>query len=98
MIVQFSPAAVADIEECADYIFKDSPRSAVRFVEELKRRCEKIAHSPLIGKARPELQRELRSLTFARYVIFYAVKSEQIRVERVLHGSRDLEAQFDSAD
>jgi toxin ParE1/3/4 len=49
----------------------------------------------LIGRARPELFADLRSLPFGRYVIFYLPRKRGIEVVRVLHGARDLKSLFD---
>jgi toxin ParE1/3/4 len=37
----------------------------------------------------------LRSLPFRRYVIFYTLGADSVRIERVLHGARDVAALFD---
>ncbi len=54
-----------------------------------------LARHPLIGRARPELLTDLRSLPFGRYVIFYLPRKRGIEVVRVLHGARDLKPLFD---
>jgi toxin ParE1/3/4 len=54
-----------------------------------------MATQPRMGRARPELDTELRSLPFGRYVIFYAPTADGIDVIRVLHSGRDIERLFD---
>jgi len=54
-----------------------------------------LARHPLIGRARPELLTDLRSLPFGRYVIFYLPRKRGIEVVPVLHGARDLGPLFD---
>jgi toxin ParE1/3/4 len=39
---------------------------------------------------RPELGQAIRSVLFGRYVIFYTAHPDEIRIERLLHGSRDI--------
>ncbi|WP_245469990.1 type II toxin-antitoxin system RelE/ParE family toxin [Mesorhizobium sp. M2C.T.Ca.TU.002.02.1.1] len=39
--------------------------------------------------------RGLRSVAFQKYVIFYTVEGDDVRVERILHGSRDIQGIFD---
>ena len=58
-------------------------------------RFETLPGNPLIGRARPELLIDLRSLPFGRYVIFYLPRKRGIEVVRVLHGARDLKPLFD---
>lgn len=37
----------------------------------------------------------LRSIPFQHYVVFYMAEGDNVRIERVLHGARDIEAVFD---
>jgi toxin ParE1/3/4 len=90
----FSPAARADLLEIAAYIARDDPGRALSFVEELEARCADLVTYPEVGRARPELAPGLRSKPHGRYLIFYTPAPDAVRIERVLHGSRDVEAQF----
>ncbi|MFM8748453.1 MAG: type II toxin-antitoxin system RelE/ParE family toxin [Aestuariivirga sp.] len=90
MRVAFSPRAAHDIEEIGDYIFLDNPQAALKFIAGLRARCARLSSSPLGGAARPELGENLRSVPFGRYVIFYTPLPDQILIERVLHGARDI--------
>jgi plasmid stabilization system protein ParE len=40
--------------------------------------------------ARPELSEGLRSCAHQRYVIFFTASPERMRIERIIHGSRDI--------
>ena len=95
MQVSFAPAAVQDVEEIGDYIYAENPAAATRFIAELQMRCGRIANAPDSGRPRPELSPGLRSLPFRRYLIFYSTNDNEVRIERVLHGSRDIHAIFD---
>lgn len=85
------------MEGAADYIAADSPRAAVRFVKAIRRRCMELETSPRSGRSRPELRSDLRSIPFETYVIFYTTADPDLRIERILHGARDLEAIFDQS-
>jgi toxin ParE1/3/4 len=98
MAVIFAPAAAQDIEEIGDYIHAENPAAAMRFVVALRERCGRIADAPRGGAPRPDLWPALRSIAFQRYVIFYSVESDVVRIERILHGARDIEAIFDEGD
>src|SRR5262245_11795562 len=94
MPVVFAPAAVRDIEEIGDYIQTENPAAAIRLIAALRSRCARIVNAPRGGAPRPELRMGLRPVPFRRYVIFYTADHETIRIERVLHGARDIEAVF----
>jgi toxin ParE1/3/4 len=49
-----------------------------------------LATQPFMGRARPELGRELRSWPVARYVVFYLPLRDGIEIVRVLHSARDV--------
>ena len=40
--------------------------------------------------ARPELGEGLRACIHQRYVIFFSASPELVRIERIIHGSRDI--------
>lgn len=89
------PLAADDILEIWDYIAEDSLDAADRWVDRLDEQFRLLATQPLMGRTRPELEQELRSFPFGRYVIFYAPLADGIDVIRVLHGARDIDALFD---
>jgi len=90
MKVVFSPRSEEDLEEIADFIARDSPRRAVRFIAEVRVTCEKLADAPLGYELQPQLDPGIRRTVHGRYLIFYSVEPERVRIERILHGARDL--------
>ncbi len=98
MGVTFSPASVQDLEEIGDYIYADNPAAAVRFIAELRNRCSRLSDAPRSGTARPELWVGLRSVTFRRYVVYYTVDGDEVRIERIRHGARDSSILFTQDD
>lgn len=90
MAVTFAPAAVQDIEEIGDYIHAENPPAAGRLIAALRERCGHIADAPRGGVPRPTLWPGLRSIAFQRYVIFYTADGDEVRIERILHGARDI--------
>lgn len=95
MPVTFAPAAVQDVEEIGDYIHAENPAAAGRFIAALRARCERIGDAPHSGVPRSSLWPGLRSIAFQRYVIFYGTDGDAVRIERVLHGARDIDAIFE---
>ncbi|MDX8459249.1 type II toxin-antitoxin system RelE/ParE family toxin [Mesorhizobium sp. VK2B] len=48
------------------------------------------------GAPRYSLSPDLRSVPFQHYVIFYVAEGDDVRIERVVHGARDIDAIFDA--
>jgi toxin ParE1/3/4 len=87
-----SPRARADLHEIAGYIARDNPARAASFVAELEAKCRLVAAMPGLYPAREDLAPGLRMAGHRRYLIFYRVlpAPDVVRIERVLHGARDL--------
>ena len=90
MRCEFSPQAVADVQAIGDYIARDSPQRAASFVAELLAHIQRIAERPEAYPARSELSEGLRSCVHQRYVIFFTTSPVRVRIERIIHGSRDI--------
>lgn len=90
MRLRLSPAVPADLEEIADYIARDSPRHAIRMLRLLRARMKEIARQPEIYRLRPEIGAEARLATVGNYVILFRIHRDAVRIERVLHGGRNL--------
>lgn len=89
------PQAGADIAEIWDFIAEDSLEQADRWVDRLDEKLQLLASQPLMGRGRPELGPDLRSMPLGRYVIFYVPLEDGIDVVRILHTARDVDAAFD---
>ena len=79
-----------DLEEIAEYIAQDNPRYEVRMLRLLRARMKEIARQPEIYRLRPEIGAEARLATVGNYVILFRIRQKVVRVERIVHGSRDL--------
>ena len=90
MRVTFSPAAQTDLMDIAIFIAQDNPNRALTFVDELQGKCDALGGAPGIGTSRPELGEGIRMLPHGRYLIFYREANKDLRIERILHGSRDI--------
>jgi toxin ParE1/3/4 len=96
--VIFSPLAALDIEEIGDYIFKENPRAARQITKELRARCRGLSDYPRRGLNRPDIEQGLRSISLGNYVIFYIIDAQTVRIQRILHGARDIPATMISDD
>lgn len=90
MRVRVSRRAEMDLAEITDFIALDNPERAYQFEDELLERAEKIGRAPLAYVERPELRPGLRSCAHGAYVIFFTIDEHGVRIERLLHGARDL--------
>jgi len=101
MRLELSPLAQSDLETIGDYIAKDSPLNALRFVEGLRSQCQRIVLSPLGYPARAELGENLRSCAYGRYIVFFTPIADLVRIERILHSALDIRSELlnpDSSD
>jgi plasmid stabilization system protein ParE len=90
MLLRVSPCVPSDLEEIVDYIAQDSPRHAARVLRLLRARMKEIAKQPQIYRLRPEIGADARLATVGNYVILFRIRKNAVRIERVVHGSRDL--------
>jgi toxin ParE1/3/4 len=90
MQVTFSPKARQDLIEIGDHIALDSPANARRFVGKLMEQCQRIGKAPMGYVGRDDLAPGVRMAALGRYVIFFRVLGNAVRIERVLHGARNL--------
>ena len=90
MQVTFSPKARQDLIEIGDHIALDSPANARRFVGKLMEQCQRIGKAPMGYVGRDDIAPGVRMAALGRYVIFFRVLGNAVRIERVLHGARNL--------
>ena len=93
---RLSEQAKTDLNEIWDYIgiANDNPAAAYRQLETLYEKFTILATQPFMGHAREDLRTNLRSFAAGSYIIFYVPIQEGIEVERIIHGSRDINALF----
>lgn len=80
-----------------EYIATESRHlsSERRFITAIRQQCSKLAGLPtMIGRPRPELQPDLRSVPFRGYIIFFRYERNTFEVVSVLEGHRDIDAFF----
>jgi toxin ParE1/3/4 len=89
--VFYSPAADDDLLGIAEYIARDKPEAARRWVQKIQETCELLASQPKLGESRPGFGLSgVRSFSVGSYVIFFRAIAGGIEIARVVHGSRDL--------
>ena len=91
MRVHWTQNAVEHLVNLYEHIARNAPTYAKGMVDRITRRSEQIADQPLSGRKVPEYQTDdIRELVEKPYRIIYRVKSEQIDVVAVIHGTRLL--------
>jgi toxin ParE1/3/4 len=92
VIVVITAEAETDLEQIAAYIAAQSAEIALKFVRELREKCESLADAP---RGYPLVPRHedlgIRRRPFGNYLIFYRVGADAIEVVHILHGARDYE-------
>ena len=92
--VVLSSRARKDLDDIWLYIARDNPAAADRFIDDILKTCRTLADSPLMGRSRPELARQLRSFPHRGYMIFYRPIRGGIPVARVAQGRRSIASLF----
>ena len=95
MHVRVSRRAEMDLAEITDFIALDNPDRAYQFEDELLGHAKKISLAPLSYAERSDLRTGLRSCAHGAYLIFFTVDEQGVRIERILHGARDLQTLFE---
>lgn len=95
MRLRLSPFVPGDLEEIAKYIAHDSPRHALRTLRLLRKKMDEIARQPEMYRLRPEIGPEARLSIVGNYIILFRICKNAVRIERVVHGNRDLFTMLD---
>ncbi len=90
----FTPAAEGDLEEIGDYIAEDRPDRARTFVRQLRQRCQELCDFPKAYPLRSDLAPDIRVMAFRHYLVCYTVHADRVVIERIVQGSRDMQALF----
>ncbi|MEK6409009.1 MAG: type II toxin-antitoxin system RelE/ParE family toxin [Acidobacteriota bacterium] len=89
-----SPTARSDLMNIRVYIASENKPAANRVIREIKARFKTLLSFPESGRRRGELKKGLRSLPVKKYVVFYFVIKDGVKIVRVLHSAQDIESIF----
>lgn len=93
----YSGLALADLEEIFDFIAADNPQRAWTYIEDIRKACRDLCHSPLIGIERANLRPGLRIFPlWRRVIVAYELLPDELLVLRVFTGGRDYKALMES--
>jgi toxin ParE1/3/4 len=97
MRICLAPQARADLDAIWLYIAQETASHAIatRIIVSITDKFGLFAKFPHLGKSlESDLRPNVRTFPVNNYVIFYRVKSAEIRILRIIHASRDLQAIF----
>ena len=90
----YSARAADDLDDIAGYIARDNPQRALSFIGELREYCEQLATFPAAAPLRPDIAEGIRIAPFGPYPILNSLGGDQLLIERILHGARDIPEAF----
>lgn len=92
MAHSLSPRAQADLDDIAYYISVQggSLDAAHHFLEAIYRRFLLLGEYPQAGRRRDDLRPGVRSFAVDDYIVLYRVEGNDVQIQRVVRGSRDL--------
>ena len=93
--------AKVDLIDLAHYLSeREGARVVTRFISATRKAFERLAEAPGIGTPRDYDNPRYAGMRmtpipeFPKYLIFYRVEGDILKIIRVLHGARDLQAIF----
>lgn len=87
-----SHAARSDILNIWEFLSYLSEQKATRTMKQIHGRFETLLEFPESGRRRDELRKGLRSFPVGKYIVFYFIIEDGIRIARVLHSAQDIES------
>lgn len=94
MAHRLSQQAQADVDDIAYYVALESGSllTANRLLESIYHRFLLLGEYPHAGRRRDDLRPGLRIFPSGQYVVLYRVEGNDVLIQRVVRGSRDLAA------
>ena len=92
MKIKWTQEALEQLIEIEDFISKDSPERAVRFVDQIVEHAEAaLSDKPRMGRSVPEIANpDIKELIFRKYRIVYRLNKNDIEILTVFEGHRLL--------
>jgi addiction module RelE/StbE family toxin len=91
MKIVWSPLAVDRASEIADYISRDKPSAAEKWIDTLFSKVEMLKASPEMGRVVPETNNhQIREIIYGNFRIIYHIDRKQISILTVRHGKQIL--------
>ena len=99
MKLVYRPLYLADVTECADYLFTEAGEPVARaWYQALKDALVNLRQNPELGRLRHDLPipgiRSLNLRKYPNYLIFYRVEKTTSELLRIRHGMMHLPSLF----
>jgi toxin ParE1/3/4 len=95
MAHRLAPEAKVDLVELWSYVSDErSIEAADRLVDSISARFVLLSRHPHVGRQRDDLRIGSRSFPVGNYIVLYRIDGDDVVIQRVVRGSRDLEALF----
>jgi plasmid stabilization system protein ParE len=94
MKLEWSAAALADLDRFAAFLHDRHPRLAAIIGAEIRRKAQILSEHPLVGRAikgRPEYRELVLDVAKARYVFRYVFDGSRLIMLRVFHSREQRE-------
>ena len=91
MKIFWSPLAIDRASEIAEYIARDKPAAAEKWINSIFSKVVHLKSSPEIGRVVPEIRNDqFRELIYGNYRIIYRIEKRQISILTIRHGKQIL--------
>lgn len=90
MKLQYSRAAIQDLESIREYISKDNPRSAWVVASFIRRSIHILERWPYHGRATNEKNVRRLVVTNYPYVVYYRITAAVVEILTIRHTAQDL--------
>lgn len=90
MRVEWSLAALADLDRIQEYIEQESPAAADRIWVRIYERVARQADMPFAAPVHGSGPARRLVISGTAYLVFYVVEADVLRVEQVLHAAQNV--------
>ncbi len=92
MNIIWSPKALENISDIANYIALDNPQAALNWANSIFEAAERLYNHPNSGRDLPELNRkDIQEIIKGKYRIIYKIKTDTVNILLVRRGSQVVE-------
>ena len=88
MSLRYDRRALSDLDEIYTYIATHDPQAAPRVIGRIRALAEQLLERPLLGRKSDFPSVRVRPVVTFPYVIFYAIKSNDIVILHIRHTAR----------
>lgn len=91
MRIIWAPLAVERAAEIAEYISRDNPTAAGKWIDTVFSKVERLKSFPESGRIVPEINsKDFRELIYGNYRIIYRIEKTQVSILTIRHGKQIL--------